>query len=133
MTIPKLWFGIKAVILKDDKILVLKRSEEASDNWEIPGGRMEYGETIEETLHREVYEETRLKVKALRILNTWNLIEVDRQISGIIYLCCYESGEVILSDEHKEYRWIEESEIRRLYKVFSDSLRGFSFNDKYNP
>jgi ADP-ribose pyrophosphatase YjhB (NUDIX family) len=57
---------------------------------DLPGGRIEYGETF----HREVFEETGLNVKIVRILNSWDLIEDDRHISGIIYLCSYESGEV---------------------------------------
>lgn len=126
----KLWFGVKAIIIQNNTFLALKRTQEELDKWEIPGGRMEYGETIEETLHREIFEETNLKVSPCKILNTWDLIESHRQISGIIYLCKYESGEIKLSDEHREYCWLRDNEKQRLYNVFNENLVDIKLCDK---
>lgn len=118
-----LYFAAKAFILENQKFLALKRSEEKGDLWELPGGRMEYGETLEETLHREIKEETNLDIIQKRILNSWDLIEENRQISGIIYLCELNSNSIVLSDEHSDYKWFSTSEIDKLYSVFSDRLK----------
>jgi 8-oxo-dGTP diphosphatase len=118
-----LYFAAKAFILENQRFLAVKRSEEKGDLWELPGGRMEYGETIEETLHREIKEETNLDIIPTRILNSWDLIEDNRQISGIIYLCELKSNSIVLSDEHSDYEWFSTSEIDKLYPVFSDRLK----------
>lgn len=119
----KLYFAAKAIIQKENQFLIMKRTEEEKDLWEIPGGRMEYGETLEETLIREVKEETNLDVIPGDIINSWNLIQSHRQISGVIYLCKIKSGELKLSDEHKEYKWITTDELHKLYPVFSSRLK----------
>lgn len=118
-----LYFAAKAFILVNHRFLALKRSEEKGDFWELPGGRLEYGETLEETLYREIKEETNLDITPRRILNSWDLIEENRQISGVIYLCDIKSDKVTLSDEHSDYRWFHTSEINRLYPVFSKRLK----------
>ena len=90
------------------------------DLWELPGGRMEFGETAEETLKREMLEETGLAVKPIKLLDTWSLIREDHQIAGIIYLCQFEEGEVRLSDEHDAFKWIstDEESLQMMYDDF---------------
>ena len=118
----KLYFAAKAIIQKNEKFLILKRSEEEKNLWEIPGGRMEYGETLENTLLREVKEETNLEIIPGEIITSWDLIEDHRQISGVIYHCTIKSGEIQLSHEHKYYQWITTAELDKLYPVFSSRL-----------
>jgi ADP-ribose pyrophosphatase YjhB (NUDIX family) len=55
--------GVKALILNNNKFIVMHNNGVEEDLWELPGGRMEFGETVEETLKREILEETGLAVK----------------------------------------------------------------------
>ena len=61
------------LINKDDKVLILRRSgrivsEESPWEWDLPGGHTEEGEALEQTIDREVWEETSLDIgKATRI------------------------------------------------------------------
>ena len=48
--------GVKALILNNGKFLVMHNNGVKEDLWELPGGRMEFGETAEETLKREIQE-----------------------------------------------------------------------------
>ncbi len=50
-----------AIIIKDDKVLLIKRVKPDRTYWVFPGGGIEQGETVEEGLKREIYEETGLK------------------------------------------------------------------------
>ena len=122
MIMSDLYFAAKAIIVQDAKFLALKRSEENEDYWEIPGGRMEFGERLEDTLHREVKEETGLEIISEKILNSWDLIEESRQISGVIYLCKIKSGVIKLSDEHCEYDWFTTDDLSKLYPEFANRL-----------
>ncbi len=60
--------GTGVVILKNNQVLLNLRNKEANNRigeWELPGGTAEFGDTIEETVIKEVKEETNLTVKPL--------------------------------------------------------------------
>ena len=103
--------ALKAIIEQDGKILVIKRS--ANDDidkstWDIPGGKIDFGEKPEEALSREIMEETGLKVRLIRPFRTWAFMaNEETQVVGITFLAKYVSGEVKLSEEHEIYKWIE--------------------------
>ena len=127
----RLEFGVKALILRDDKFLVMHNNGIKADLWELPGGRMEFGETAEETLKREIMEETGLIVSPIKLLDTWNLIKVDHQITGIIYLCSIEEGEVTLSEEHDSFKWIkaDKESLDVMYDVFKNPMEKWDWNE----
>lgn len=56
---------IKAIILDDQKRLLVGKGEEDSDGWELPGGGLEHKESIEECLTREIEEELGVGVKEI--------------------------------------------------------------------
>lgn len=56
---------VKGLYVKDDKILLLKESKNRSGKWELPGGGLEFGEDIKNTLKREIEEEAGMKVKEI--------------------------------------------------------------------
>lgn len=62
--------GCGVIITNEDKILLQHRVDE--DNWCIPGGVMELGETFEETAKRETYEETGLIVEELQLFGLYS-------------------------------------------------------------
>lgn len=99
----------KALVMKGDSILLLKRKEGgfASGLWDIPGGKLEFGESPEESLIREVYEETTLKVDIGKVISLSSGIDLkkNKQYITIVYLCSYLSGDVKLSNEHIDYEW----------------------------
>lgn len=126
----KLFFAVKAFILHEGRFLAMHRSESKSNWLELPGGRMEFGETAEETVVREVLEETGLVIKPIRLLDTWNAVFEDYQITGIIYSCAIESGEVRLSPEHDRYEWLnaDVAAVKKLHKVFSEKMANWDWH-----
>ncbi len=123
-------FGVKGLIIREGKFLVMHNNGVEDDLWELPGGRMEFGETAEETLKRELMEETGLKVKPIRLLDTWDLIRGNYQITGIIYLCTLEDGEIELSDEHDAYKWLnaDSNSINTVYEIFRSKMEKWDWN-----
>jgi 8-oxo-dGTP diphosphatase len=99
--------AIKAIIRKGDKILLIKKSDKVDiypGRWDLPGGRLDLGETWNQGLTREVREETGLKIKLIREVRDWENKKWDT--IGKTVLCEYVTGEVRLSWEHTEYRWM---------------------------
>lgn len=123
----------KGLIIKGNKILLLKRSEDSSfgaNLWDIPGGKLEFKETPEDTLIREIKEETDIIININRIINTSTGIDNQekKQYISIIYLCDYVSGEVKLDADHTEFQWVDLNEIDEYDLVYyvKETLTKFS-------
>ena len=116
----KIYFAVKGLVIDENRFLILHKSDSTNGWWELPGGRMEFGETAEQTLTREVKEETGLNVEPVKLLDTWNAVFNNYQITGIIYLCNIKSGKVTLSPEHDKYKWItvDENKLSYMHPVF---------------
>lgn len=112
----RFFVALKGAIFNKNKFLIIKRSNKTRGEhgfWEFPGGRMEFGETPEETLGRELLEEVGLKVEIIKPLNSWSFFrDENTQIVGITYLCKAVSSEVILSEEHVDCAWVTFEDIR---------------------
>jgi len=112
--------GVRAIIMKDGKVLILKRASgniRSADKYDLPCGGVERGENMEDALNREILEETGLKAEIGPLLSISDSekdyasdeenesnIKVFRKL--IIYLAFYKSGEVKLSDEHQSFEWL---------------------------
>ncbi len=63
-------FGVYAIMIYKDKfILIQKCKGPFRGRWDLPGGKIDFGETPEETLTREVSEETGLKLKSYKLIS----------------------------------------------------------------
>lgn len=105
------YLAVKGIIRRSDgSILVLKRSDVDDHKpgvWETVGGGMDKEETPQSALEREILEETGLTVKVLNPFNVFTFKKDSGEFKvGITFVCEYIDGEVKLSDEHSEYRWI---------------------------
>lgn len=104
--------GVKGIVRKNDHILVLIRP---NDTLDLPGGRVEYGETVESALRREIDEETGLKVKIYDPVEEWSFYKTpNRLIKGMTLDCDYVEGKVRLCGEHKSYFWVAIDSIKHL-------------------
>jgi 8-oxo-dGTP pyrophosphatase MutT (NUDIX family) len=108
----QLQVGVK-ILLKNNnnEYLFLRRAvtlqDEAEPYWDIPGGRIDPTETLSEALHREILEETGLKVDdELHLVTAQDIIvpAKDLHVVRLTYTAMGE-GEAIHSDEHQETLW----------------------------
>ncbi len=117
----KFGIAIKGIIRKDDKILVLKRSSTDDFNseiWETVGGGMKEEESPEEALKREIMEETGIEVKVVEPFRTFTFRKDTGEFKvGITFICDYISGEIRLSEEHSDYKWIKPEEFENLESI----------------
>jgi len=109
---------VKGLIVKDKKALTLKRHENQAYGagfWELVGGKIQEGESLEEGLIREICEETGLRTTLTRLLYaTTNYSSTLGSVIILVYLCQPESMAVSLSHEHMDYRWATLSQLREL-------------------
>lgn len=117
---------VKGIIFNEQrkKVLLLKRSEREDigvGTWENVGGAVETGESLEDALRREIREEAGLSV------NVGDLAYVSYMNSMIIlvYFCTVKSGNVTLSEEHCEARWVGKQQCMKLLKggIAADFLK----------
>ncbi len=110
---------LKAFIMKDDKFFTIKRAPDSFTNpnqWDIPGGTLEYNENIMESLVREIKEESGLSVKNIKPVQISSGYS-DKQKAFRIeigFKCDYDGGKVKISDEHTAFKWVTKDEFPQM-------------------
>lgn len=108
--------AMKAVIVKDGKVLILREAATYGEGtqrgrYHMPGGRIKPGEHFEDGLRREVTEETGLAVDIDYpiYVGEWRPVikGVPHQIVATFCVCTPKSDTVTLSNEHDDYQWID--------------------------
>lgn len=112
----KIFFSVKTLLIKNHTFLAVYNLKNGQKLWDLPGGRMEFGETAEETLKREIFEELNIEIKPIKVIDTWNYMHNDKcQITGIIYFSEMLTDSICLSDEHEGYQWIGFKQIDEIF------------------
>jgi|SRR3989344_7858866 len=111
----QLFVATKAFIEHDGKILILRESNRYAEGtnanrYGMPGGRVKPGEPFDQSLVREIKEETGLTVTlgAPFYVGEWRPVVSGQQwqIVGIFFSCQAESDGVTLSEDHNDFVWI---------------------------
>ena len=108
MPYPQL--AVSAAIFRDDKILLVRRARPpAKGFYSLPGGRVEFGESLHTALHREVAEETGLKIEVIG-LAAWREVLPGTAGGGhyliMSFAARWRGGEPVLNDELDDFRWL---------------------------
>lgn len=80
------------------------------DFWEFPGGKMEPGETPEETLRREIWEELETQIVVERLVTTVEWDYPSFHLTMHCFWCHVESGSLTLK-EHEAAQWLGADEL----------------------
>ncbi len=127
--------AVKGIIRKDGKILVVKRSDIDDHKpgvWETPGGGMDRQTSPQKALEKEIREEVDLKVKILEPFNIFTFKKDTGEYKvGITFVCDYVSGEVKLSHEHSDFKWIDPQDFKKLKSLPSLKKEIESYYNKY--
>jgi len=101
--------AVSAAIFRDGKVLLVRRARSpAKGFYSLPGGRVEYGESLAAALHREIDEETSLSIEIVGLAG-WR--EVLPEARGGHYLIMsfaarWLGGEPLLNEELDDFKWL---------------------------
>ena len=116
----KMGIGVGVMILKDNKVLLGKRHDDADKadsllqgqgTWTMPGGKIDFHETFEQAASREAEEETSLKIdeNKLKFISITNDMVPNAHFATIGFLCKEFEGDVKVMepDEITEWKWFD--------------------------
>ncbi len=117
------------ILIWNDKVLIGKRkltNEHQPGKWEFPGGKMEEGETIDETIIREFKEELDIDISAFHELRTLN----DENVEFTPMIVKLEGGKAKLL-EHEEIKFVDKKEFFKMDLTKLSKQAGRIFFDSY--
>jgi 8-oxo-dGTP diphosphatase len=104
---------VTAAIVQDEgKILLAQRRKDSHQGlkWEFPGGKLEFGESPEECLVREIREELDINIRVKGIFQVVSHIYGERQVILLCYLCHLDQGQIKPKECH-DFRWVEKQDL----------------------
>lgn len=126
----------KALIKDQDKYLVIWDKAKRKIYGDLPGGKIEFGETPEQTVVREVFEELGIKIKVEKFLGHWQFISVHShtQVICLTFLCSLVDANhktVVFDSSHNpacdeeivDHAWVDKEKIADQKYVGNTSLQ----------
>ena len=118
--------GVGGVVIHNDRALLIRRgTEPLLGQWSIPGGTLELGETLQQGVARELFEETGVEVKVLELIEVFDRIftepakdnpsekEKGPRFHFVIvdFLCQWISGEAKAASDVTDVAYAAENEL----------------------
>jgi ADP-ribose pyrophosphatase YjhB (NUDIX family) len=110
--------AVGAVVWKDDRVLLIRRGHAPrKGSWSLPGGRQNWGETVEEAVVREIREETGVDIRVLDVAAVVDLIHrdaggaIEHHFTVIDLVAEWTAGEPVAGDDAEAVAWATADEL----------------------
>ena len=122
--------GVGAVVIKGTEVLLVRRgSEPLKGEWSLPGGALDVGETLQQGVVREVFEETGITVAPAGVIEILDRIIKDEESGRVRYhyvlidfVCRVISGSPRVGSDADEVRWVDRAALEE-YRVAPVTVR----------
>ncbi|MFN8400065.1 MAG: NUDIX hydrolase [Anaerolineales bacterium] len=125
---PIIMVGATLLVLnKENQLLMIKRTD--NNRWGVPGGAMELGESLEDTVKREIKEEIGVEVKDLELFGVYSGQELYYKypngaevynVSAVYIIRNFAENVIVNPDEHSEYKYFD---VRNLPEEVSPPIK----------
>ena len=113
--------GVGVIVLHNEEVLLVQRGKSPNKGqWSIPGGKQRLGETVFQAAHREIFEETGVKVKQLTLVDVADIIIPDGEgkiryhYTVVDFQGKWLSGECRSGDDAHAVKWFKLNELGSL-------------------
>lgn len=109
--------GVGAVVIYNAKVLLVQRAKPPYvGQWCIPGGKIKFGESLQQAAEREILEETGIQIKAGEPVYTFDIIESKNDETAIHYVVVdlqadYVAGSIKAGGDALDAAWFSKSEL----------------------
>ena len=109
--------GVGAVVIHNERVLLVKRANPPFEgSWCIPGGKVRFGETLQQAAEREILEETTVIIRAGQPVYAFDVIENTSAGPTVHYVVVdleadYISGQPQAQDDVLDAAWFDKKEI----------------------
>ena len=121
--------GVGVVVWRDDEVLLIERGKgPRTGSWSLPGGMQELGETVRETAHREIKEETGVEIDVTGLLDVIDLVRKDSDgrirfhYTLVDFTAKWRSGEAVADSDAAGVRWVPLAELDQ-YELWDETRR----------
>ena len=94
---------VAGILISGDGVLLIAHKKNDDIYWLLPGGGVDYGETLDEALEREFTEELNINVTVNDLAFISDSIDPsgNRHVVNICFICNYRGGDYLLGNEHR--------------------------------
>ena len=132
----KIRIRVGAILIEKDKILLIAHKKKDDIYWLLPGGGVKYGESLEQALKRELFEELGITVTLHGIKLICDSVdpEGDKHIINICFICSRINGEYSLGEDRilHNFGFFNSNEIKNLqiFPPIKDEINGILNNNR---
>jgi ADP-ribose pyrophosphatase YjhB (NUDIX family) len=107
--------AVSAAIFRDGRVLLVRRARSPGLGfYSLPGGRVEFGESLHTALHREVDEETAIRIEIVGLAG-WREVLPSAGGGGhyliMSFAARWKALEPVLNHEHDDFKWLKPGEL----------------------
>ena len=115
---PRPQLAVSGAIFRDGKVLLVRRARSPGKGfYSLPGGRVEFAESLHTALHREVDEETGLRIEIVGLAG-WREVLPTAPGGGHYLIMSFATrwlaNEPVLNEEHDDFKWLVPEELSGL-------------------
>ncbi len=126
--LPRPIIGVGAVIWHGEQVLLVQRGKEPDiGTWSLPGGAQELGETLEQAVRREVFEETGIEISQPMLVDTVDLISpakdgaIEYHYTLVDFTADAVGGDMRAGDDAADVKWVNTNQLAP-YKLWHKTI-----------